>query len=58
MISLGVVSAAVGFLVGVVTLANPLFKLHSRIDLMAYRLELLEKRVQGYHEEIHKHYGD
>lgn len=53
MISLSAVSAAVGFLVGVITLANPIFKLHSRIDLMAYRMEQIEKKLEAYHKEMH-----
>lgn len=32
-------------LVALCTLANPIFKLHSRIDLMSYRLEQVERKL-------------
>lgn len=41
-------------LVGVATLANPIFKLHSRIDLMEYRLSESEKRFEKLVARIHE----
>lgn len=43
--TVGLVGAVLGMLVALCTLANPIFKLHSRIDLMSYRLEQVERKL-------------
>lgn len=42
----GVVAAFFGSIVSVSTLLQPVLKLHSRLDLIAYRLEMLEEQVR------------
>lgn len=52
MLGIGSASAILGMLVAMITIANPVFKLHSRIDLLSYRIEQLERKID---REIRDH---
>jgi hypothetical protein len=53
--TIGLVGTVLGMLVAICTLANPIFKLHSRIDLLSYRLEQVERKLD---KDLERRKGD